>query len=92
MELVKENHIEVSDGDTQLISSVLCRLHSPIHKNQLFENNYGKKVIMCKIEGQKMEDGTYHGFTCPYFFGAVYPFKDKFVDCRNENCIINKKQ
>ena len=47
---------------------------------------------MCKIEGQKMEDGTYHGFTCPYFFGAVYPFKDKFVDCRNENCITNKKQ
>lgn len=93
MEFVKENHIEVSDGDTKLVSSALCPLsQEEILPNQLFPNNEGKNVVMCAIEGQKMQDGTYNGFICPHFYGAVYPFKTHMVDCRNKNCITNKNK
>jgi hypothetical protein len=92
-EFVKENHIEVSDGDTKLVSSVLCPLsQEEILPNQLFENNDKQKVVMCAIEGQKLEDGSYNGFLCPHFYGAVYPFKNKMVDCRNENCITYQER
>lgn len=92
MEYIYENHIEVSDGDTKLISSVLCPLtENEIIPNQLFENSEGKKVVMCCIEGQQVEDGTFKRIMCPHFYGAVYPFKTTLVDCRNPKCISNKK-
>ena len=83
-----KNHIEISECDTKMVSSVLCPLLiNEIMPNQLFPDNDGNLVVMCIIEGQKLEDDTYNTFLCPYFYGAVYPFKTNLVDCRNPKYI-----
>lgn len=69
---VTETHIEVSEGQTKIVSFVLC----PLHKKEVKKGQLFNKVIMCQCEGQ----GT--DFTCPYFFGAVYPAKIN-IDCRH---------
>ena len=69
-----ETHIEVSEGDTKIVSFCLCPLiNKEVQKGQLHPDN---KVIMCQYEGQGAD------FTCPYFFGAVYPSKFE-IDCRH---------
>lgn len=91
--IIYENHLEISEGDTKLASSVLCPLtKNKILKNQLFQNNDNDDVVMCIIEGQILEDGTYNSFCCPFFYGAVYPFKTNLIDCRHPKCIKNEKE
>lgn len=79
--LVYENHIEVSEGGTLIISSVLCPLQSDeIKGKQIFKNSDNDKVVCCKIHGQEPLNKD---FICPCFFGAVYPFSRDIVDCRH---------
>ena len=70
----KENHLEIDDGQTQIVSSKLCPLNSTEFKNQEFNG-----VLCCIIEGQPYTNSNYK---CPYFYGAVF-HKGKFeIDCR----------
>lgn len=79
-----QNHLEVSESDTKLVSSVLCPLlQNEIPSNQLFKDNNEEDTVMCIIEGQQLKDGTFNTFCCPHFYGAVYPFKKNLVDCRH---------
>lgn len=89
MNITYKDHIEVSDEDTKLVSTVNCPLtEEEIASNQLSEDNGGNNVVMCCIEGQELKDGTFDGFVCSYFYGAVYPSK-YLVDCRNPKNINN---
>ena len=92
MKLKFTDHIELSEGDTRLVSTSLCPLtEADIKENQLFEDGEGDKVVMCQIQGQRLQDGTFNGFTCPHYYGAVYPSKTAcIVNCRNPKHILNK--
>lgn len=88
-----QNHIEISEGDTKLVSTVFCPLlRNEIENNQLFEDNEGEDTVMCIIEGQRLKDGTFNTFCCPYFYGAIYPFKSSMVNCKHPKFKENVKK
>lgn len=80
------NHLEISEGNTKLVSSVLCPLKiNELEENQLFDDNEGNDIVMCAIENQELKDGTYNSFCCAHFYGAIYPFRKNLIDCRHPN-------
>lgn len=76
----KEDHLEVSEGSTKIVSSANCPLNEA-EGEQLFLNNKFEHVICCFIcytGGHGTQD-----FCCPGFYGAIYSENKGFqVDCR----------
>jgi hypothetical protein len=74
-----QNHLEISDGETKIVSNALCPLTTAdIVPEQLLDDGE-HDVIICCCAGQ---EPIHTDFVCPHFFGATYPFKNSLVDCR----------
>ena len=71
----KENHIEVSDGDTIIVASKKCPLFDKDIPNEQIFND----VICCNIQGQSP---NHPNFICPKFYKVIYGTKGFQIDCR----------
>jgi hypothetical protein len=81
MKFEKVDHVEISDGGTEIISSKKCPLKAPLSKNQVFHN-----AICCVIEGQPPAKD----YRCPWFFKVTYDGTKCGVDCNAlSNALIN---
>ena len=68
----KQDHLEVSDGDTCIASSSKCPIESDVKQDQIFN-----ETVCCCIRGQRPTD-----FVCPSFYGAVFSDRGFSIDCR----------
>ena len=64
----REDHLEISDGDTLIVSKKVCPLQNPIEGSI----HPSSGVICCR-------NGKY---ICPGFYKAYFNGKDYVVDCR----------
>lgn len=70
----KEDYLEVSDGDTCIVSSKNCPLTKNVEEHHIFNG-----VVCCQIVGQ---ESTHADFTCPGFYKAVFSPNGLKIDCR----------
>jgi len=68
----KIDHMEVSDGDTIIVSSKNCPLTEAYNKEKQVQ--FG--VCCCRVQGQGQD------FICPAFYKAVLHNNKLNIDCR----------
>lgn len=71
----KENHVEVSEGGTELIANKNCPLHAPLSKDQVFHD-----TICCVVAGQPPA----RNYRCPYYFKVTCTDDGFYFDCEKE--------
>lgn len=81
--ITKLNHIELSDGDTNIVSCKICPLNAEEIKEQgnLVEIEDNLQVPCCNCHAYLSTPTT---VVCSYYFGVVYTDEKGFqIDCRH---------